>query len=135
MNMGKMPEGLRKYWAKHGRGRKARKIREKVTHTARRYFGRRRRGGSGRTISILGIAAGSALALGILARGKGGEYQYAGSPVGYLKEGRWDLAVNAAGKNLTDPGSYMPVILPLAIMLGMRMLHVKGRVTKRISIA
>lgn len=62
--MGRMPEGLRKYWAKRRRGRTVTRVRTVVRTARRRYFGRKRGGRSGKRavgiVTCLGVGAGIA---------------------------------------------------------------------------
>jgi len=129
--MGKMPEGLRKYRAKHGRGRKVRrKVRRVVGVTRRRYFGRRRGGRTRRTVPILGIATAGAIGAGILLNDSG-----YGVPITSLKKGDVTSAGGQALANLTNAKTYAGAIVPLVLWIVCRMLLGKKAISKRVSIA
>jgi hypothetical protein len=131
--MGKMPEGLRKYWAKHGRGRKKRSS-GRVVHTARRrYFGRKRRGGSGRTIPIMGLATAGALGAGILANQPGGVFG-GDSPLKGIERGDFKAAGMTALGNLQNPNTYYGVAVPVAFWIVGRLLLGKRKITKKVSL-
>jgi len=124
--MGKMPKGLKEYWAKK-RGQKTGGIKM----ARRRYFGKRRSGGK-RTIPILGVVTLGTLAGNILASGNKSYGNL--SPIDSLtKYGPGAFGVNVTSK-MSQPSTYTPVLIPLALWIGGRMLLGKKPISKRVSI-
>ena len=115
--MGKMPKGLREYWAKK-RGKKTGKS------------GGRKMGNKGgrksRNVPVMGMITLGALLAGIFGQGNKG-IEYAGSPIGYLSEKQYAKAGTAALNNLTRPSTYMMVAIPLVAWGGMKVLGVSSR--------
>lgn len=99
--------------------------------TSRRYFGRRRRGGSGKvTIPIMGVATAAALAGGILTN-------KAGTPdsvIGYIGKGSPTSAALVGMKAVGRADSYVPMLVPAAIWIVGRVLLGKKKITKRVSV-
>lgn len=124
MAKGKMPEGLKRYWANKRKG--------KGTKMARRYFGRKKGGRVSRTVPIMGVVTLGTLAGNILASGNKSYGML--SPIDSLtKYGPGAFGVNVTSK-LSQPSTYTPVLIPLALWIGGRMLLGKKPLGKRVSI-
>lgn len=129
--MGKMPEGLRKYWAKRRKKGKHIYTTKRIYHSMRRKRGSR---GGKATIPILGVMTAGALAAGVLGTGNNNKIQYAGSPAGYLTEGNLGQAATAAARNVTNAQTYTTIIVPAAVWIVGRLFLGKRRISKRISL-
>lgn len=87
------------------------------TRVIRRYA--RRAGRKLGKVPIFGYLDAAALAAPIVA-GSNGKIQYAGSPLGYLKEGNWQMAGQSALANVTNPRSYIPFVVVMLIHKGLK---------------
>lgn len=129
--MGKMPEGLRKYWAK--KRRQVRRIKVKtrtVVRTARRRYGRR--GGSKRTrIPIVPALAGAALGANILVGDPNGGADHT---LHYLEAGNYSSAGICAKRQLTRLDTYLIPIGIVALDGVLRMLVGRVPLGKRVSL-
>lgn len=123
--MGKQPAALARYWANK------RKVKGTVKRMSKRY-GRKKGGRASRTIPIMGIVTLGTLAGNIIASGNKNYGNL--SPVDSLtKYGPGAFGVNVTSK-LSQPETYTPVLFPLALWIGGRLLLGKKAISKRISI-
>lgn len=127
--MGKMPAGLKRYWAKKRKQVRTIKTRM-VVRTARR--GGRKRGGSKRTrVPIVPVLAGAAMGANILVGDPNGGQDHT---VHYLQAGNYSSAGICAKRQLTRLDTYLIPIGIVALDGILRMLVGRVPLGKRVSL-
>jgi len=132
--MGKMPEGLRRYWAnKRRKGRKVITKTRTVVKTARKYFGRKRRGSGKKNFPLMAIPVIAAVA-SVPVLGKAPHFGDQ-SAFASIMNGDWKAAGGRALDAAAQPVNYVPVVATV-LLWGLTKVCIGSRkITRGVSVA